>query len=266
MRAGLHPDRVIFAEADCEQDVLSNMEEGLGYGGLGGVVGEIVRLPMTTSRRLQLAAEKTGTMGLVVRRWRRQTEASDFGQPTASTTRWRVSVLPSEELPVPGVGRPRWLLELMRVKAGECAEFVVGAAMPRAVSIFLPDLPIERIRRMDGTTELSLERPLVSVARSGSKRLIAADAKAREAGIRIGMPAAKAQAMVRGLQFLNADRRRHFGHSQEQVVACTGKFGANIATARRGRWFESFQEKKEAICKLRCKTAPTVGSEILISI
>ena len=126
-QAGLSAERLIFAEADKEEDVLASMEEGLSYGGLGAVVGEIVRLPMTASRRLQLAAEKTGTMGLVVRRWRRQTEASDFGQPTASTTRWRVSALPSQDLPVPGVGRPRWLLELMRVKAGACAEFIVGA-------------------------------------------------------------------------------------------------------------------------------------------
>jgi protein ImuA len=126
-QAGLHPNRVIFVEADKEEDVLASMEEALGYGGLGAVVGELVRLPMTASRRLQLAAEKTGTMGIVVRRWRRQTEANDFGQPTASMTRWRVSVLPSEELPVPGVGRARWLLELMRSRAGECAEFCVGA-------------------------------------------------------------------------------------------------------------------------------------------
>jgi len=126
-QAGLHPDRVVFVEADGQEDVLASMEEALAFGGLGAVVGEIVRLPMVASRRLQLAAEKTGTMGLVVRRWRRQVEASDFGQPTASTTRWRLSVLPSEALPVPGVGRPRWLLELIRVKAGECAEFIVGA-------------------------------------------------------------------------------------------------------------------------------------------
>ncbi|NKL34983.1 damage-inducible mutagenesis protein [Rhizobium leguminosarum bv. viciae] len=126
-QAGLHPNRVVFVESDKEEDVLANMEEGLSYGGLGAVIGEIVRLPMAASRRLQLAAEKSGTMALAVRRWRRQTEASDFGQPTASTTRWRVSVIPSEELPVPGVGRARWLLELMRVKAGECAEFEVGA-------------------------------------------------------------------------------------------------------------------------------------------
>lgn len=126
-QAGLRHNRVVFVEAGKEEDVLASMEEALSYGSLGAVVGELVRLPMVASRRLQLAAEKTGAMGLVVRRWRRQAEANDFGQPTASSTRWRVSVLPSEELPVPGVGRARWLLELMRVKAGECAEFCVGA-------------------------------------------------------------------------------------------------------------------------------------------
>lgn len=126
-QAGLHPDRVIYCEGDKDEDVLSSMEEGLSFGGFAAVVGELVRLPMTASRRLHLAAEKTGTIGLVVRRWRRQNEASDYGNPTAATTRWRVSVLPSEALPVAGVGRARWLAELMRVKAGECAEFEIGA-------------------------------------------------------------------------------------------------------------------------------------------
>ncbi|MDW5312964.1 ImuA family protein [Rhizobium sp. PL01] len=126
-QVGLNANRVIFVESDKEEDLLANMEEALSYGGLGAVVGEIVRLPMVASRRLQLAAEKSGTLAMIVRRWRRQTEANDFGQPTASTTRWRVSVMPSEELPVPGVGRGQWLLELMRSRAGECAEFLVGA-------------------------------------------------------------------------------------------------------------------------------------------
>lgn len=126
-QAGLHPDRIIFCEAGREEDVLAACEEGLGFGGFGCVVAELVRLPMTASRRLQLAAEKGKSLGLVVRRWRRQTEANDYGQPTASTTRWRVSVLPSEPLPVAGVGRARWLAELMRVKAGECCEFELGA-------------------------------------------------------------------------------------------------------------------------------------------
>lgn len=110
-QAGLDANRVIFVEGDRQEDVLASMEEALSYGGLGAVVGELVRLPMLESRRLQLAAEQKGTLALVVRRWRRQTEANDFGQPTASVTRWRVSVLPSVALPVPGVGRATWLLE-----------------------------------------------------------------------------------------------------------------------------------------------------------
>src|SRR6185503_8464840 len=98
-------------------------EEGLRHGGLGAVVAEVARLSMTASRRLQLAAEGSGTIVIAIRRWRRQADAADFGQPTASATRWRVSALPSAPLPVPGVGRARWLVELIRSRAGECADF-----------------------------------------------------------------------------------------------------------------------------------------------
>ena len=126
-QAGLHPDRVIYAEVGDEKSVLACFEEGLRHGGLSGVVGEVAKLSMTSSRRLQLVAEASGTLAIAVRRWRRMAEASDFGQPTASVTRWRVSALPSSPLPVPGVGRPRWLVELIRARAGECADFVVEA-------------------------------------------------------------------------------------------------------------------------------------------
>ncbi|MGN7870833.1 hypothetical protein, partial [Paracoccus sp. 22332] len=61
----------------------------------------------------------SGTTGIALRRWRRSADAADFGQPTAAMTRWRVSVLPSAALPVPGVGRARWLVELIRARAGE---------------------------------------------------------------------------------------------------------------------------------------------------
>jgi protein ImuA len=125
--AGLVPDRVIYADAGDEKSVLSCFEEGLRHGGLGCVVAELSQLSMTASRRLQLAAEASGTIGLALRRWRRQTEASDFGQPTAASTRWRVSVLPSRPLPVPGVGRHRWLVELIRARAGESADFELEA-------------------------------------------------------------------------------------------------------------------------------------------
>ena len=126
-QAGLPPGRVIHVETGDEQDVLACMEEGLRHGGLAAVVAEAPRLPMTASRRLHLAAREGGTMGIALRRWRRQAEASDFGQPTAAMTRWRVSMLPSAPLPVSGVGRPRWLVELIRARAGESFEMELEA-------------------------------------------------------------------------------------------------------------------------------------------
>ena len=126
-QAGLAPDRVIYVEAGDDKTVLACMEEGLRHGGLGAVVAEVARLSMTASRRLQLAADGTQSIGIALRRWRRQTETADFGQPTAAMTRWRVSALPSTELPVPGVGRHRWLVELIRARAGESADFELEA-------------------------------------------------------------------------------------------------------------------------------------------
>ena len=126
-QAGLAPDRVIYVEAQDEKEVLACFEEGLRHVGLGATVAEVARLSMTSSRRLQLAAESAGTLGIAIRRWRRQTEAADFGQPTASVTRWRVSALPSSPLPVTGVGRAQWQLELIRCRAGESADFIVEA-------------------------------------------------------------------------------------------------------------------------------------------
>ncbi|RWH69582.1 MAG: damage-inducible protein [Mesorhizobium sp.] len=126
-QAGLAPDRVIYVEAGNDKAVLACVEEGLRHGGLGAVVGEVARLDMTASRRLQLCAEETGTIGIALRRWRRQAEASDFGQPTAAMTRWRISTMPSAPLPVPGVSRHRWLVELIRARAGESADFELEA-------------------------------------------------------------------------------------------------------------------------------------------
>jgi protein ImuA len=126
-QVGLPPERVIFAEAGDEAGVLASMEEGLRWPGLAGVVGEVGKLGMTASRRLQLAAEKSGQMAIAIRRWRRVADAADLGQPTAATTRWRVSALPSSPLPVPGVGRPRWFLELLRCRAGDAFDIELEA-------------------------------------------------------------------------------------------------------------------------------------------
>jgi protein ImuA len=126
-QAGLPPGRVIYVEAGDENSLLLCFEEGLRHGGLGAVVAEVAKFPMTASRRLQLAAEASGTLALALRRWRRMGDARDFSHPSASVTRWRVSALPSAPLPVAGVGRSRWFLELVRCRGGEGVEFEVEA-------------------------------------------------------------------------------------------------------------------------------------------
>ena len=126
-QAGLPPDRVIYVEAGDDISVLACMEEGLRHGGLGAVVADVAKLSMTASRRLHLAAKGSGTLGIVLRRVRYPVEATDFGQPTAAMTRWRVSMLPSAPLPVPGVGRARWRVELIRARAGESLEIELEA-------------------------------------------------------------------------------------------------------------------------------------------
>ncbi|MGJ7038765.1 protein ImuA [Shinella sp. BE166] len=126
-QAGLAPGRVIYVEAGDEKSLLLCFEEGLRHGGLGAVVAEVARLSLTASRRLQLAAEAGGTLGIALRRFKHRSEEGAFGQPSAAVTRWRVAVRPSVALPVPGIGRAQWLLQLVRCRAGEAADFDVEA-------------------------------------------------------------------------------------------------------------------------------------------
>lgn len=131
--AGLHPGRVLYVEAGRPAAVLLAMEEGLRHGGaLRGVVGELSgRLSLTASRRLQLAAEASGGVAFVLRRSRRHDDPA-LAEPSAAMTRWRVGALPSPPpLPhapdVPGLGRARWRLDLVRCRGGEPRSWTVEA-------------------------------------------------------------------------------------------------------------------------------------------
>ncbi|QRM34253.1 ImuA family protein [Microvirga sp. VF16] len=119
LRAGLHPDRVIYAEAEREHEVLPLIEEGLHVKGLAAVIGEVARLGLTASRRLQLAAEATGVTALVIRRWWTVAEKDLVHLPTAAMTRWRIARAPSELMPAPGLGRDRWHVELLRCRGAQ---------------------------------------------------------------------------------------------------------------------------------------------------
>jgi hypothetical protein len=77
--------------------------------------------------------------------------------------------------------------------------------MPRVISVFLPTLSTDRVRRKAGDTAPPPETPLVLVGRDGRRRVVlAADAAAQSVGLRLGMPASKAQALVQGLVIQDA--------------------------------------------------------------
>jgi protein ImuB len=78
--------------------------------------------------------------------------------------------------------------------------------MTRVISVFLPTLSTDRVRRKAGDTAPPPETPLILVGRDGKRRVVmAADAAAQAAGLRVGMPATKAQALVQGLVIQDAD-------------------------------------------------------------
>jgi len=124
---GLDPARLVLVRAPRDAEILWAMEEGLRAPGITAVVGEVGTLAAVASRRLQLAAERSGITAFLLRRWRDGGKAArERNLPNAAVTRWRIAALPSQPLPgEPGVGRPRWRFELLRCRGGEPASWEV---------------------------------------------------------------------------------------------------------------------------------------------
>jgi protein ImuB len=75
--------------------------------------------------------------------------------------------------------------------------------MRRVVSLFLPTWPTDRFRRRNGGP--ARDEPLVTAVREGSRRVLACvDAAGRALGLTPGMTVAHAQALVPGLQMIEA--------------------------------------------------------------
>lgn len=111
---GIMPEKIIFIQLQKEKEILWAMEEALRCDGLSAVVGEVRELGFNASRRLQLAVEKSGVTGFVVRNNPRSVGT------TACVTRWKITGIPSElEDNLPGVGFPRWNVDLLKVRNGK---------------------------------------------------------------------------------------------------------------------------------------------------
>jgi protein ImuA len=154
---GIAPDRFIFIDLQKEKDVLWAVNEALKCGALAAVVGEIREIDFTTSRRLQLSVEESKVTGFILRNNYRKLNT------TACVSRWKITPLPSVSIaPVPntnsdwdrdgsvddlpGIGFPKWKVELLRMRNGKAGawdvQWINGRFVP--VHTFSPVLHIQQ--------------------------------------------------------------------------------------------------------------------------
>jgi len=127
---GLDPERVVLVRTSRDAEILWAIEEGLRSPGIAAVVGEVGTLPAVASRRLQLAAERSGATAFLLRRWREGGQAArERALPNAATTRWHIASAPSEpdELArrTGGLGRTRFNLSLRKNQRGPTGRWII---------------------------------------------------------------------------------------------------------------------------------------------
>jgi protein ImuA len=167
MAAGLDPGRLIQVSTRTARDMFWTLEESLTTSAFAVAFGFLARdgrhYDFTASRRLSLRAAESGGTVILLR------IAEDTSGSTAAATRWSVSARPS--LPIhfpghamPGLGPPRWQVDLMRCKRGR----------PRG---WLVEWDHETLRfhlAAPLADRASVPRPAVIAGRSGTDRSQAA--------------------------------------------------------------------------------------------
>jgi len=122
-----------------EAQVFAALEDALASAGVAAAIGEAGAVDLVAGRRLQLACEKRGATGFVIRR-------RPFGGETreaagsAAATRWKIAAAPSDPgAGEPGLGPPRWRVALERCRGGRSGEWLMEKADgPHALRVVAP--------------------------------------------------------------------------------------------------------------------------------
>jgi len=118
---GVDPECVIFVDLQNDKDVLWAVEEGLRCSALVAVVGELRELTFAQSRRLQLTIEESQVTGFIHR------VLPKSENTTACAARWKIHPLPGIIEPgLPGIGFPKWQVELAKVRNGRPGSWELG--------------------------------------------------------------------------------------------------------------------------------------------
>lgn len=117
---GIEPERILFVDVNTVKEALWATEEALKCNALTAVIGEFTALSFDESRRLQLAVEQSKVTGFI-HRYQPKIENT-----VACISRWKISPLFSD-LPdqLPGMGFPRWNVDLLKVRNGKPASWQV---------------------------------------------------------------------------------------------------------------------------------------------
>ncbi len=127
---GLEPDKIIFIFLQTEKEILWAVEEALKCPGIAAVIAQTPEISFTASRRLQLAVEQSRVTGFIIRN-------NPKNLSTACVTRWKITPLPTlAEDNLPGIGFPRWNIELLRVRNGSPGHWQLEWAAGRFRNIY----------------------------------------------------------------------------------------------------------------------------------
>lgn len=111
---GIEPHQIIFIDVKQKKEALWVTEQALRNNSLTAVVAELQDVSFAESRRLQLAVSESGVTCFLHRYY-------PYSNNTlACVSRWQVRPVASR-LPegLPGVGIPRWEVELMKIRSGK---------------------------------------------------------------------------------------------------------------------------------------------------
>lgn len=113
------PGRGLFGIMPDSVSLLRAAVDALRCGAIGAVIvearGPVRELDLTASRRLALAAEKSGVPLLLLR-------IDAPPSPSAARTRWQVAAAPSRALPGNAPGHPCFDVTLLRQQSGPCGQ------------------------------------------------------------------------------------------------------------------------------------------------
>ena len=149
---GFPASRLIQVKAKDEAEALTALTDALGCAGVAAAIAEVEAVDLTAGRRLQLACEKRGATGFVIRRRPYGGAARGAEGGSAAATRWKIAPAPSEPLPgEPGLGAPRWRVGLERCRGGRTGSWImektdmekIGNAHPLRLVADLGDRQLE---------------------------------------------------------------------------------------------------------------------------